>query len=449
MNSDQFTYRGRHLRKWLLQLVEESHEDQHAAGRAIMFLYAGPKELDPEEAESWTREFEKEVKRVFQQRGFPKKEYAKKLLQLPIQLRKFSEVKAKEDQKWHLEQNKKMGKRPSVKAQLRYLEKSIQRLDQEELRINQERGLAAVCFRYVVECLGRELLPAKKQLREMLRTPRLADLACGAIERMGKAGKEFFPDLLAGLSKKDAQYPHAKALGSLLRQMPEKLPEVFKLTGSKNKTLRCHAVMALGFTGRKVVKKFPKAETRARLHLSDPADNKSLGWWPVLRTAGDYEWHAWAWMLGETAVTKATVNEFLKVTRSGNKHRTGKAIECLGRIGLDGKRVVPRLIELMDEFVEFDHREGAQARVTEALSSFGREAKPAIPALSRHIWMECRMFNSEPKKMPDYTVIRLLGTFGPAAKEVLPALQLMKKELSREGLAPELVEAIAKIEGKP
>ncbi len=457
MSKDRFIYKRRHLREWLLQLVEKSHKRRWQACKAIMACYAGPKDLPLLQWEDWTLAFEAEIKAALQGPDFPRAEFVRKVLSLSLEQQTIIDRKQEQDRRWHTKH--RLGKNHSAEQYLQYVAKSIARLEREEKTVAAKEVEAAkdtvVCVKYLMMGLGTELLPAGKELRQMLKHPSLDEDACQAIKRMGKAGLVFFPDLMKGLRQPDSDCPHAEVLGLQLREKPKEIRRCFELTQGRNKALRCHAAITLGFCGREALKQFPRIETKARGHLKDARDDESIGWWPVLRTSGDYEWHAWAWLLGETAVTRATVSEFLKVTKSGNNHRTAKAIECLGRIKVDAKRVVPRLAELMDEFEEFYQNTPPQLRVTMALESFGPKAKPAIPALIKHLWMKKDYgmavklgLGAVPRrKAPDYIVIQLLGKLGRAAKEALPALRRMKAELGPKRVRAELVEAIKRIEG--
>ena len=101
-----------------------------------------------------------------------------------------------------------------------------------------------IALTYVIECFGVELLPAADLLREMLFSKHKAYLASDAIARMGRPGLEFYDDLLSGLRSDDGNHYCAKALGVLLRDAPERIPEILELACAPS-AIACGMVSAV------------------------------------------------------------------------------------------------------------------------------------------------------------------------------------------------------------
>lgn len=390
---DRFIYEGRHLREWLLQLVEEEPERRLQASTAVndhlsrVDIYAQPEWS----LEQITAQFQNAIRETVGEPSFPLTDYVKKLVSLKMRLgQQYTNLL-------------KRFKTPTVN----------------------EAVLTGIALGSVIDALGEELIPAAEQLRAMLNDPIECGCASAAICRMGVKASEFYPDLMEGLRKSDLNGEYSKPLGHLLRHFPEKVKGIFELTSSTNPTVRANAIATLMHCGRETLSKFPEIEAAARQRLSESTIS---------------EWHIWARMLGSTAVTSQTVSLFMDMTRATEPSHVGMAIECLGNIGLDSERVAPRLSELLDEFEEYDSdwgwAGGPHARIITALEKHGAAAQTAIPNLIRLIWSEPHnsFVSSSPKvkqRYPDAEVIKLLGSFGTAARAALPDLLEMKAELKR------------------
>lgn len=423
---DRFIYEGRPLREWLLQLVEETAERRLAASTAVndhlsrVDIFAQPEwSLD-----QVTEEFQKAIREILREPSFPHAEYVKKLVSLKLQL----------------------------------AQQYTNLLNRYKTPTVNEAVLTGIALNSVIDALGEELLPGAEQLRLMLKDPAEIRTASRAIARMGPAALEFYPDLMEGLKKPDLNGEYPMPLGSLLQYHPKKIPLIVELTDCVEDDLRRNAIATLRYCGRETIRLFPEIEATARARLKESTSD---------------DWSYWARMLGETAVTSETVTLFLETTRASENWRVGMAIECLGNMGLASQQVVPRLVELLDEFEEYDSdwgwAGGPHARIISALAKHGAAAKTAIPKLRLLIWsVPHHSFTSNNPKVkqsyPDAEVIQLLGSFGSEARDALPDLLEMKTELLRrekingsdtealtnvDEFQPDyLREAIARIEGK-
>ena len=149
-----------------------------------------------------------------------------------------------------------------------------------------------------------------------------------------------------------------------------------------------------------------------------------------------------AYALGDIAVTEESVSLLLEATYPPTGDRAPSAIDALGRVGLSPERVVPRLIEFIDQFSEPDPDwtyHGSHSRIVYALRNFGADANRAISKLAKCIWTT----NGEPPASSaaptegselDEDVVKFLSTRGPAAREALPALLQARTEMIRRGL---------------
>ncbi|HEX5220989.1 MAG TPA: HEAT repeat domain-containing protein [Verrucomicrobiae bacterium] len=261
-----------------------------------------------------------------------------------------------------------------------------------------------------------------------------ASLASDAIVRMGRAGLEFYDDLLRGLKTENSNHCFGKALGAVLKVAPEKIPELLVLTDSSSVAERSSALVALAYCGKRATECYPEVETRLLAILkSNPEDRI---------------WYSTTWALGECARTSATVDALFARLDSGDMARKGEIITALGTIGIEAERVVPRLIEMLDAYEEYDPDRcyhGEHERVVSALRGFGNAAALAVPALVRHIWekptKQWTDSTTEPKLVecadPDEEVITLLGELGALARDALPALLEVREQMRQRNHADE------------
>ena len=434
----EFRHEGWAVREWLLQLVDDSAVARQKAGAALMQVFYSPMEELLKEGVDGEAIMERRrgaIREVARSADFPGAEFVEKLLSLSMVLEeKRMEQWRKEarlDDEWFEAEVAKLGVNPSAAEVRRHLKRVWVRIWRGVRKSGEEESSedllsGGVALNMVIDCLGVELLPAAGLIRYMLTETKQSWIASAAIVRMGRAGLEFWPELIAGLGRSDPNAEFSKPLGILLREVPERIGAILEMTGSENGVVRHNAIMALGWAGRDVMRSHPAVEARLL---------------EILNKAEGEEWMACASSLGELGISTGTISAFLEVTRSDDPQRVGYAILSLGRIGLEGNRVVPRLIELLDEFEEYDpdfEMYGKNKRVVNALGGFWAEAASAIPALVKRIWMPEQCYDKGGKLIerlePDKSVITLLGEFGPQAREALPLLLGVKEEMIRRGV---------------
>jgi hypothetical protein len=366
------------------------------------------------------------------QPSFPAAEFVQNTMALELALHESWCAKTNEEIAREKEEDKadleKLGEQPTEADRKRYLRRVWIRLLRDCKKISEEEpheifttGSALV---RVIEALGVELLPAADILREMLLTKHQAYLASNAIGRMGRNGLEFYDDLLAGLKRDDPNFACSRALGAVLKAAPEKIPEVLRLACESRGGEQVAAISAIATCGRAATEAFPEVEVQLRAILNANPDG-------VL-------WYQTVVALGKCGRTSETVNCLLSHLDSDDPGRKGEIMLALGDVALEPGLIVPRLIELLDTFQEYDPDwcyQGGHERVVHALRGFGRHAVSAVPALIRHVWTTPQKFRTEGKLVerpaPDEEVIKLLGEFGPFAKEALPALLEVRDEMRK------------------
>jgi hypothetical protein len=247
----------------------------------------------------------------------------------------------------------------------------------------------------------------------MMETRVKQHVAFDAIGRMGRDGLVFYDELISKLDAEGSYHKEARALGALLQSAPEKIAEILELAAGPDRHVRINSIHALGCCGRGGTEIFARVETRLRDQLR--------------RCEEPVEWHALASALGHIAQSGETARALLHFLDQTDKQ--GTVIDALGRIGKEPEAVVPRLIECLDTFDEYDSDycyHGEHERVTQALRGFGPSAAAAVPSLIQHVWTRPQQYWSNgtlaERPEPDQGVIEFLGEFGPAAKDALPAL---------------------------
>lgn len=438
MTTDRFTFENRPLAEWLQQLVEQDALRRKSAANLITDRFYMPMDQFPE-TEAATNDFfeafSSAVRAAVNQRDFPAVDFVQNLLALEIALQETWCAKVAEDSAREKAIDKvdlaKLGEQPTEADKKRYVRRIWIRLLRDCKKISEEEpheifttGAAAV---RVIESLGVELLPAAEILREMLFSKHQAYIASDAIGRMGKGGLEFYDDLLEGLRRDDPDLYCARALGTLLRAVPEKIPEILRIACERGDS-QIAAISALATCGRKATAVFPDVETRLR---------------DLIETSpGERTWYWVVGALGQCGRTSQTVDSLLKRLDSSDQQKCGEIILALGAIGLCGERVIPRLIELLDTFEEYDPDwcyHGEHQRIVQALRGFGTSAASAIPALIRHAWTKPQQYWTNDHKMaersqPDEEVIKLLGELGPLSKDALPTLNDLREEMRKRSL---------------
>ena len=439
MDTDRFIHEGRPLATWLLQLVADSPRDRQLAANVITEHFYMPRALLGEphsDSAAIVEEFNSAVRRAVNQPEFPATAYVNRLfsLSMALEAKRISESAArnKEDDAWHREQVAKLGSNPTPEQVSGYSAQAWGRLRQQmEPRLAsppEETIMTVVTLSYIIAALGVELLPATALIRRMLNETHQASVASGAICRMGLAAREFHADLISGLQRDDFNWIYSKPLGVLLQHDSSLIPGVFGLLDSSNPKARINAMIALACCGRETLREFPAIEAKLRERMT---------------VTDGYERGTCVWALGELAVSLESVALLLQATYPPDGDLAGIAISSLGKIGLDAERIVPRLVQSIDDYTELDPDlcyQGSHSRVIEALKGYGTHARIAIPRLARRIWMDPPPYyytagvRAESMDL-DQDVIKYLGSWGTAAREALPALLAARAAFIRREVA--------------
>jgi hypothetical protein len=143
---------------------------------------------------------------------------------------------------------------------------------------------------------------------------------------------------------------------------------------------------------------------------------------------------------GGEGVTRVVVDRLLELTRD-HPWVAGRAIDALGLVRAEAGGVVTRLVELFDEFEEFDPDEaydGKHARVCRALEAFRADAAPAAARLVEALRGEID------DEQPPLDVLGVLEAIGPGARAAAPVVrELLERMLGRGGDAEEGPVAVA------
>jgi hypothetical protein len=407
---DRFVHQGRPLAEWLLQLIDADPARRQAAAEVITTrFFLALDQMEPgdfDDAKESQDLFASEVRRAVNAPDFPAADFVQRLLSLDLALH----------ESW--------------------METIREQLERDRQHDRHEVTTTGPALGWVIGSLGKELLPAADLLRVMMETRVKQHMAFDAIGRMGRDGLAFYDELKGKLDAEGSYHKEARALGALLQGAPEKIPEILELAVGPDGGVRINAIHALGCCGRGSTEVFALVETRLRDQL--------------VRCEEPVEWHALASALGHMAQSVETARALLPFLNQTDKQ--GTVIDALGRIGEDPETVVPRLIECLDTFEEYDSDycyHGEHERVTQALRGFGLAAAAAVPSLIQHVWTRPQQYWSNgtlaERPEPDQGVIELLGELGPAAQDALPTLlevQAQMRTQSNEGSEPGAESAI-------
>jgi hypothetical protein len=440
ISNERFVFEKRPIGDWLLQLVDEDSTKRKAAATVLTDRFYMPVDLLPDTesgVELFLAEFSTAVRKVVSQPSFPTENFVRHLLNLALALQESWCAKVSKDSERENETDKadleKLGKNPSDAAKERYARRvwisTLRDCNRDRAEEPHEISTTGAAVTRVIESLGAELLPAADILRAMLFSKNKAHLASDAIARMGRAGSEFYVDLLEGMKRVEPNYACSQALGAVLKVVPEKIPEVLRLACVSKGGLQIAAISALATCGKAATEAFPEVEVRLREILFANLEGRV--------------WYGLVDALGKCARTSETVNCLLARLDSADTGMRGEIILALGNMGIEAERVVPRITEMLDTFEEYDPDwcyHGEHERVVYVLRGFGPLAATAVPALIRHVWTKPEQYWTNDKKLalrpePDEGVIKLLGELGALAKDALPVLSDVRDEMRRRSAA--------------
>lgn len=442
MSEQNYIYENKGLGEWLIQLVGDDHKKRKIASEVITDQFYLPKHLfatAPGALESASARFCDTVRSLLSYGTFPTEKFANNLLSLMITLQESWEnhCELESDKQKEIEKSI-FGESNETPTQEQYASYGrALRAQMEEVGAKIQNGesheniTVGITLAKITDLLGRELLPAAAYIRKMLGLKYHTHTACGIIQRMESAGIEFYDDLFDCLKKEDFNYYPQKTLGVILKHHTEHIKEVVELLDDSDAITRRNAIVTLNNCGQEVTKQMPEVEDRLRKIITNP-HMKS-------------EWHYSAYALASIAKETESVSLLLSLTYPIDGENVGTAIDCFRVIHIKDERIVPRLVELMETFKEYDPDfmyQSVHERIIYALKNFGAEAAVAVPALTKRIWAEPETHfddDSNPYEVrnPDRLVIEFLGELGSLAAEALPALLELQKEMN-ERIAKEM-----------
>lgn len=337
---------------------------------------------------------------------------------------------------------------------------------------------AMTWYTIFISGLGSEFLPAADVLRDMLQKENAArSNAIEIIVRMGSDGEIFFDDLVPLARLKHCSGPLTVALGRISRRCPEKIRFLLDQIDTQEPGSYIF-LCALGEVGPDAERLVPGTEERL-IALTHQARYACLGSADISKSdeeQGRLRWHCYYAILalasiGRSEKTLHTLLETLDlaqksvVYRSDDRPTAEQVIEAavfdaLGRFASFPEQAVPRLIERLGVFEEFDPDVGTHSRILDALAAYA-SADPNQPAAwltrpvyqtweeeetpglfrNRHapcfqplfakleplLWEEPTQEEEEPSF--DSDIAAFAGRFGSAAAELLPALERSKARL--------------------
>lgn len=468
-----FTREGRSLKVWLQELVAEDAPTRRAAGEAIQaMLYAIPsihtylKDVDwgsSSALEGRHERFNDAIRSAVNAPEFDAHGFVRKLILYRMAL--------KVD--WHrrVEEDIRQEDAPNI-----YEERLLQRLQAADGDVERteaaRRFLRWVCASFardvkrskdiyagaesmappglmaamVFRALDAALLADRPGLYAMLadKDTWMRDDAAAALARIGPAAVDFAPFFFTELDA--SQSPHsfrgAHALGSIGRNDPDTIDGLLRRLRSGSIAVRIGAAEALFHAGPPLAGRLEvaldllleAAQTPELIHAairalasvgrdSEAAIRRVLEasqprpprWKTVPKVPKKYKYDE---IMGERATAISSLHYFKRFA----------------------DRVVPVLVDALDNFEEFDpdwSYGGEHERVCHALEQFGTLAAPAVPWLVR--FLEEWSTRSDPNREWPKDVFGLLAAIGPAAVDALPALeQFRASEVDAESSPSEL-----------
>ena len=250
---------------------------------------------------------------------------------------------------------------------------------------------------------------------EMVQTNQLACHAGEALERIGPKAHAFASVLLEFMKREPEDlyaFKYSKALASIIRDDKELIQRIIGLIDAKEDVFSKRALEVLAALGRKTAESFPEC---VPLIIQKTKSQNSIIAYFAIKALDKISY----------GIPEA-VNCLLECTYSKDSWIQGPAITALGNLAEQPERVIPRLIELFDEYEEQDPDymyESDHDRIATALQQFGPAAKAAIGAIVKHLR----------RKDPsdgywDKVLIKALEAMGPEALPALGELEQIAQE---------------------
>ncbi len=257
---------------------------------------------------------------------------------------------------------------------------------------------------FVFDQLGMELLKDIETFKMMLNHKQKRWNAISAIGRMGPEAAPLFADyLLENISPVETA---AVIAGN--KELIGRLAEIIR-NGTKHK--QAEAIITAENLGNGAAKICPALFDEVYKAMDSDDDAVRLTALCAIASLG----------ADRPEIVELIVNKL----KTNDMCQRGSTIMALKHFTAFPSIAVPVLIEELDSFEEYDsdwEYGGKHERVTHVLGKFGMNSLPALPKLIG-ILEKAEVGEDFPKD-----VVNLIASFGPAAKEALPAL----KELARK-----------------
>jgi hypothetical protein len=325
---------------------------------------------------------------------------------------------------------------------------------------NEALSMANMVVGWVIEAAGPALLEAPEVLWMLLDSQSHAFLATKALERIGPPAAPLFLDwLMSKLEEAEGWFNEQAALVSVCREDPRALTRIMEILESAADApgeAPAHPDASPGFHTYfyRADKVWPAAGVLAGLGPSArtaPEVGERVIPTLLRLTHSPHPGHraAAAHAIGhvgkglDDGSLRPLVDRMLELTED-HPWVAGRAIDALGHLAAEPERVVPRLVELFDNFEEFNPDEaysGRHARVCRALEGIGPAAAPAVGRLVAELRREVPREEAE----GSVDLLLALGAIGPAAAaEALPLLKQLQVERDDDA---RLAAAIRRISG--
>lgn len=371
-NEVQFTYEGRRLDRWLLELVANDWHRRNEAAEAIQEIrFRPPQTVDTAAgAHAHLEAFDLAIREAVQTPDFPLQPFLASLVGV-----------LRGD-----------GPQQGRKADA------------------QEAFTQSLAASFVFLALNEEILLVPDEIRTMLRDSRQRWNAIQVIERLGPKAEVFADDLIAQLDASTPRRPFdaPDALAAVVRDDTNRIRQLVDRLEASEPAVAEGAAETLYSLGPQAAEAVPDCVDRL-LAIAGRDDS------PIRSSA--------VTALGQvTRGTDVAVEPLLALSASPNTKVRGAALTALGDIGRQPEKVVPRLIEAFEDYQEEDSDwlyYSQHERVVRALQAFGEAAASAIPALVARVRREDEL---------DKGVIETLRKLGPAARETLPVLEKLAEE---------------------
>lgn len=389
---------GRTLAEWLPGLVSEDPDERFDAAEAVGGMWKGTEAYssnEPIAGEAGRAErFAAAVREAVDGAGFPKAEFVRELMRYRMALN---------------------GERRAESLQ--------------------PPGMVSYL---VFQSLGTALMAAEDMLAEMMGDETLGRYAREALVRIGTAGKRFVPALLRELDaiqSVEHGFEGAEALAAIGRGDPAVVAELVERLRGGSDAGKAGVAEVLEEWGEDVAGRGDEAVEllRGLLRSESTWGSGLLALASVGRGRADVVEEVIAWARPrEPRWVSVKQGKYPKRVDAVMGER-GVAIDALRYFVGFPAEVVPVLADAVETFEEYDadlrRGDSEHERVMTSLRAFGPAAAAAVSVLERHV----RQADGD----WDWEVVRTLGVIGPAAREAIPAIEEVRREMVAEGVEGE------------